>query len=94
VHSHSALLVPDTCTDRAYAYYGTACACNCARARAGRRDPDQPESGPGMVGAQQGCRLRWVLVLGTLWQSFFSTGIVYGWAGLLLLLKDGGVYVL
>jgi hypothetical protein len=47
-----------------------------------------------MVGAQQGCRLRWVLVLGTLWQSFFSTGIVYGWAGLLLLLKDGGVYVL
>ena len=37
-------------------------------------------------------RLRWALVLYTLWQSFFSTGIVYGWAGLLLLLKDGGVY--
>ena len=36
--------------------------------------------------------LRWGLVLGTLWQSFFSTGIVFGWAGLLLLLKDGGVY--
>jgi MFS family permease len=37
-------------------------------------------------------RLRWILLLGTLWQSFFSTGIVYGWAGLLLMLKDDGVY--
>ena len=37
-------------------------------------------------------RLRTLLLVGTLWQSFFSTGIVYGWAGLLLLLQKHGVY--